>query len=273
MADKPPEGAMPDMARMDPRKADVGTAKPRRRKLRKQTPPPADLTASKPAAEKRIRRRPTHPMIMLEPAGMNREHMIPLHDDERLHDLQLAEAFGTRSYAVINTFLRQFEDLCSERWWDEKAQQWRLNEATFNTILALVGSLKPRNEMEAAFAAQMAAVYMLSMKVAARAIRYDHDTKTAATAAKLAQTFTNQMQEFRAMRGKTRTTRQNIKVTKELHQHVHYHDARGAGETGGQPHGRNDGDGYGKSTAADQRTALPSQEQGGHVVPLPSRAR
>jgi hypothetical protein len=177
MADKPPEGAMPDMGRMDPRKADVGTAKPRRRKLRKQREAWPEMVAAKPALEKRTKARPTHPMIMLEPAGMDREHMVPLHNDERLHDLQLCEAFGTRSYAVINSFLSQLEDLCSDRWWDEEAQQWRLNEATFNTILALVGSLKPRNEMEAAFAAQMAAVHLLSMKVTARAIRYDHDRR------------------------------------------------------------------------------------------------
>jgi hypothetical protein len=264
MADKPPEGAMPDMGRMDPRKADVGTAKPRRRKLRKQREAWPEMVAAKPALEKRTKARPTHPMIMLEPAGLDREHMVPLHNDERLHDLQLCEAFGTRSYAVINTFLRQFEDLCSERWWDEETQQWRLNEATFNTILALVGSLKPRNEMEAAFAAQMAAVHLLSMKVAARAIRYDHDTKTAATAAKLAQTFTNQMQEFRAMRGKTRTTRQNIKVSRETHHHQHIHVHREAEENDGQVHEP-------RTATTGERAALPSPQPGGEVVPLASR--
>lgn len=255
--------------RMDPGKADVAMTKPRRRKLRNRIDPHPDMIADKAVLEKRVKARPAHPMVMLEPAGMDREHFVPLHNDQRLHDLQLAEAFGTRSYAVMATFLRQLEELCSDKYWDEQARQWRLDESTFNTVLALVSSIKPKNEMEAALAAQMAAVHILTMKVTARAIRYEYDTKTSAAAGKLARTFTMQMQELRAMRGKTRTTKQSIKVTKELHQHVHYHDTRGGGETGGQSHAARDG---GASPVA-QCSALPGQDALGEVVPLPRRTR
>lgn len=264
-----PEGAIPDSTLMDPLKADVIQHKAKRRRLRKQREPWPEMVAAKPAMEKRTRARQTHPMVMLEPAGMDAEHMVPLHNDERLHDLQLCDAFGTRSYAVMWTFMRQLEELCSEKWWDPEAQQWRLNEATFNTVLALVSSIRPKNEMEAALAAQMAAVHMLTMKVSARAIRYDYDTKSAAVVGKLARTFTMQMQELRAMRGKSRTTRQSIKVTKELHQHVHYHDARGAAGNGGQSHAARDG---GAAPTA-QRPALPGPDALGEVVPLPRRSR
>lgn len=261
-----PEGALPDTKRADPRKADVIRDKAPRRKLRKQREPWPDMLAAKPTLEKRVKARPTHAMIMLEPAGQDREHMVPLHNDQRLHDLQLCEAFGTRSYAVIATFLHQLEQLCSEKWWDEETKQWRLDEGMFNAVLALVSSIKPRNEMEAAFAAQMAAVHLLTMKVSARAIRYEYDTKTVAAAGKLARTFTMQMQELRAMRGKTRTARQSIKVTKELHQHVHYHDGRGGGETGGQSH-------EARAAPTAQCSALPGPDESGRVVPLPRRAR
>jgi hypothetical protein len=260
-----PADALPRCGLADPKKMDA--AKPKRhRKVRHRDDPPADMIAWKAGAEKRIRTRPMHPMIMLEPAGFDREHMVPLHNDERLHDLQLAEAFGTRSRSVIYTFMSQLEALCSEKWWDEEAHQWRLNEHTFNTVLTLVSAIKPRNEMEAALAAQMAAVHLLTMKVTARAIKYDADTRTAATAGKLARTFAMQMETLQGLRGKRRTTRQSIKVTKELHQHVHYHDHRGDEESDCQPHGAAGG-------AIVECAEVQSQEPRGQVVPLPSRSR
>jgi hypothetical protein len=97
---------------------------------------------------------------------------------------------------------------------------------------------------------------------AARAIRYDYDTRTAATAGKLARTFTLQLETLQKLRGRKRTARQSITVRKELHQHVHYH--RGEGESDGQPHERN-------ATIVDQCTALPSPDEAGDVVPMPSR--
>lgn len=208
--------------------------------------------------------RPYPPGIMLEPAGMEREEWTAPHDDAGLWMLQLADAFGTRSSAVINTFLGQLEALCGNSHYDDEARQWRLDENQFSAALALVNSVKPRNEMEAALAAQMVAVHLLTMKVAARAIQYDYDTRTAAAAGKLARTFTLQMEALRSMRGRKRTTRQSITVRKELHQHVHYH--RGEGESEGQPHER-------PAAIVDQCPALPSPQPGGEAVPLPGDER
>lgn len=78
----------------------------------------------------------------------------------------------------------------------------------------------------------MVAIHWLTMKVAARAIRYDDDARIAATAGKLARTFTLQLETLQSMRGRKRTTRQSITVRKELHQHVHYF--RGRMETEGK---------------------------------------
>ena len=260
-----PADAMPREGLVDPKTADVAKAR-RQRKTRHRDDPHADLVAWKAGAEKRLKQRPSHAMVMLEPAGFDQEHMVPPHNDQRLHDLQLAEAFGTRSRPVIHTFMQQLESLCSEQWWDEETHQWRLNEQTFNTVLTLVSAIKPRNEIEAALAAQMAAVHMLTMKVTARAIKYDYDTRTAATAGKLARTFAMQMETLQGLRGKRRTARQSIKVTKELHQHVHYYDNRGGGENERQPHAPSDG-------GPDKLPAVRSANTLGEVVPLPSRRR
>ena len=243
--------------RIDPTRLDVAAKPRRRRRARNRPEPPAELKAWEAAAEKRALARPYPPGIMLEPAGKDTEHLASPHSDPDLWMLQLAEAFGTRSHSVIMTFLAQLEALCGRNFWDAEAKQWRLDEVEYNAAIALVNSIKPRDELEAALAAQMVAVHLLTMKVAARAIQYEYDTRTAAVVAKLARTYAIQLETLRAGRTRKPVTRQSIKVRKELHQHVHYHGPRGEGETAGQPHGR---------AAADNRAALPSPEPGGESV-------
>ncbi len=166
------------------------------------------------------------PGVMLEAAGMDKEHWTAPHNDSGLWSLQLADAFGTRPRAVVATFMAQLEALCAPNHWDEEAKQWRLDENQFSAALAIVNSLKPRNEMEAALAAQMVAIHLLTMKASARALQYDGDTRTAATSAKLARAFTGQLEALQSLRRRSRTARQSITVKKEVHQHVYYHGGR-----------------------------------------------
>lgn len=250
--------------RLDLAKADAAKRPKRRRRNRKLPDPPPELREWGKGAEKRARARPFPPNVILEPAGFDEERWTAPHSDLDLWTLQLAEAFGTRSHAVFVTFMRQLEALCDKSHWDEQAKQWRIDEHAYSAALAIVNAVKPRDEIEAMLAAQMVGLHVLAMKTTARAIRYDYDTRTAATAAKLARTFTLQMAELRAGRTKRQTARQTIKVRKELHQHVHYHDDRGGLENERQPHGR-------AITAADKRAALPSPDEGGNVLPLSSR--
>lgn len=250
--------------RIDPAKLDAAVNPRRRRRKRNRPEPAAELRDWEGAADERAHARSYPPGIMLEPAGYGEEIWTAPHSDDSLWTLQLADAFGTRSRAVISTFLSQLEALCGHSHWDDEAKQWRLDENQFSAALAIVNSVQPRNEMEAALAAQMVAMHLLTMKVSAYAIKHEYDTRTAAAAGKLARTFTLQMEALRSLRGEKRETHQSISVTKELHQHVHYH--RGEGESEGQPHEQ-------PATIVDQCTALPSPEPGGESVPLPSRER
>lgn len=248
--------------RIDPAKLDAAAKPKRKRRKRDRPEPTAELREWEKGAEQRALARPYPPGIMLEAAGFDKERWTAPHADSDLWTLQLADAFGTRSRAVVATFLSQLEALCGQSHWDDEARQWRLDENQFSAALALVNSVKPRNELEAAQAAQLVAIHLLTMKVAARAIRYEYDTRTAATAAKLARTFTLQLEALQNLRGRRRTARQSITVRKELHQHVHYH--RGEGESGGQPHEP-------PATIIDECAALPSPQPGGQSLPLPSR--
>ncbi len=248
--------------RLDPARLDVA-AKPRRKLRKRNRPEPtAELREWETAAERRAYARPHPPGIMLEPTGLGDEHWTAPHSDVELWTLQLADAFGTRSRAVVATFMGQLEALCGNDHWDETVQQWRLDENQLSAALAVVSSVKPRNEMEASLAAQMVAVHLLTMKLAARSIKYDYDTRTAAAAGKLARTFTLQLEALQSLRGRKPTARQSIKVRKELHQHVHYH--RGGDESERQPHGP-------PAKVVDQCAALRSSEPGGDAVPLSSR--
>ncbi len=247
--------------RLDPERLDA-TAKRRPRAPRNVPEPSAELKAWGKAAEARAKARPHPPGIIMEPAGGDREHWTAPHSDVDLWTLQLADAFGTRSIAIVDTFMHQLEALCRESHWDEDAQQWRLDEHEYSAIIGIVSATKPRNELEAAQAAQMVAVHLLTMKLAARALKYDGDVRTAATVAKLARTFTLQMEALRAGRSRKPATRQTITVKKELHQHVHYH--RGDGENIGQPHEAG-------ACKPAKRAALSGEEPRGKMLPLPRR--
>jgi hypothetical protein len=249
---------------LDPARTDVGQRPKRKRRNRKLPDPPPELRAWEKAAEKRLYARPIPPNIILEPAGFDEERWTAPHSDRDLWTLQLADAFGTRSRAVISTFMRQLEALCRPNHWDDDAKQWRLDEHEYSAVLGIVASAKPRNELEAAQVAQMVAIHLLTMKVAARAIRFEYDTRTAAVSAKLARTFTLQMEALQTGRRRKPAARQTITVRKETHQHVHYHDNRGAAGNERQPQGRT-------ISAADKCAALPSPDEGGNVLPLSSR--
>lgn len=249
--------------RLDPKTLDAA-AKGKRRRKRHLPEPRPELKEWAKGAEARAKARPYPPGIMLEPAGFDQEHWTAPHSDPDLWTLQLAEAFGTRSLSVISTFMRQLEALCRPTDWDDKARQWRLDEHEFSALLGIVSAAKPRNELEAAQVAQMVAVHLMAMKLAARALKYDGDIPTAAVAGKLARTFTLQMEALQSGRRRKPAARQTITVRKETHQHVHYHDNRGAAGNERQPHGR-------AITAADRCAALPSPDESGNVLPLSSR--
>lgn len=250
---------------IDPKLANVAERKLRKRR-RVAPEPSAELLAGKDKALKRALSRPLSPGVMFEPKAEGRGFLITApHSDLELWELQVADAFGTRSQSIMRTFLDQLKALVPKAW-DEHAERWKPHETELNAALAMVADVQPRNVREAALAAQMVAVHWMQMRLSAAALNrggmvMDRD---AALASKLARTFTMQLDTLDRIRGKRRTAKQSIKVTKESHQHVHYHDHRGAGETGGQAH---DAD----ARPTTQLAALPGTEQSGQVLRLPSR--
>ncbi len=247
---------------IDPKAMNVPQSK-RKRRERTKPEPSKELVAGKASARARALKRPLSPGVMFEPRGDSGHHITSPHSDLELWELQIADAFGTRSTSIIRTFLDHLRRLVPQVW-DEGAQRTKPHETELNAALAMVSDFRPCNVTEAALAAQMVAVHWLTMKVAAHAIKYEHDTRTAVAAGKLARTFTLQIETLQSMRGKKRTAHQSITVRKDLHQHVHYH--RGEGKSDEQPHER-------RAKIVDQCTALPSPEPGEESVQVPGDER
>jgi hypothetical protein len=133
-------------------------------------------------------------------------------------------------------------------------------------ILNVVAGIKPKNEMEAALAAQMVAVHLMQMRLSARALSSGYVVaEDAAIAGKLARTFVMQIDALSKLKGK-RSSKQTITVRQEkhVHHHQHVHIEGGGSEIRTQPHEANQPRPAGDCT----RTALPGPDTSGNALPM-----
>ncbi|WP_168194146.1 hypothetical protein [Altererythrobacter sp. TH136] len=189
-------------------------------------------------------------------------------NDEELHEIHLHNTFGTRSHAATTAFLGEVGKLC-RRDFDHDIQQWKINETDLNAALDWIASIEPRNPIEAATALQMLALHRMQMSLSRGALNSGGMvmTREAALAGKLSQRFAMLQASLRDGRGTRKPiSRQSIKVSKETHHHQHIHVHRRDQQNDGQPHGPTD-------ALIDQCAALPSPNQAGDGLPLPSDER
>ncbi len=157
----------------------------------------------------------------------------------------ICDALGTRSEATALTFLNHLVQLCELDWHPDDQNgggEWVPDECQLNMILNLVSGIRPKNEMQAALAAQMVAVHLMMMEVSERCLRSYKcaDPHLLSAASKLARTFAIQSETLAKLQGR-KTSRQKITVSYERHEHKHVHMHRGEKEIEGQPHAK-DGD-------------------------------
>jgi hypothetical protein len=148
----------------------------------------------------------------------------------------LLDAFATRSAATFEMFTSQLSRLCSQSW-DDKAGVWLPNERELVAAIQIVRSMAPRNEAEAALAAQAVAVHFATMKLGEH-LRSYADPRTVAIMAKAARTYASQVETMDRLKGR-KVARQKITVRheKHIHQHQHVHFERGGSDYGGRPDG------------------------------------
>lgn len=236
--------------------------KRRRHKARTRPAPDPELQDTEGEARARADARRYPPAVMLEDDGEGWQP-TPDHSDDSRWLLQMADAFGTRSIPVIEVFFRHLRDLCRESW-DELTQSWKTDETELNALIAMVNDVGPENTQEAAFAAQMASVHLLQMRMTRQALNRGGYVfaKDAATASRLARTYTEQMAELRRMRGGEHNT-----FRQDIHVHKHYHHHREGEENDGRPQ-------EARASTIEGRATLPSDMQGNpSALPSPRDAR
>jgi len=226
----------------------------RRRKSDEKPPMPAVLKPIAEKAKERHRKRHENPGVEVTVERLSGAYVIDSpHRDRDSWEAMICEAVGTRSAGHAKTFLAHLAELCTKAWHPNDGEnaggEWYPDENEMNMVLNFVAGVKPRNEMEAALAAQMVAVHLMTMKASQAALQgWGVDERTAALAGKLARTFTMQIDAMAKLKGR-KTTRQKITVSYERHDHKHVHFEGGVSESEGRPHATGDGAsvGVGKS--------------------------
>lgn len=225
-------------------------------------------------AHARHQKRWAPPEISIERNGDGWRPACPYRTaDEDAWWMLLLDAFGTRVYAVVATFLEQLINLCPQYWEPDAGN--RPSEDALRTAVAIVASMKPENEAQACLAAQAVAVHFSAMRVAERLGSTSlPDPRTLACLAALGKTYAGQLETMQRLKGRG-GTRQTIVVKKESH--VHYHDERhvhlrgGGSDSGDQPQGSEPIRAHARATGKPQDVAaLPSPDEGGTVVSFAS---
>lgn len=205
-------------------------------------PMPDRLRELAVAAQARVRKlgttAPVDDMVPRDLGGGESFRSPYASDDWELWLCLLLDTFGTRNCRVVNAFMRQLTGMIPDTW-DEEGQRWVVDTDLLQLALAIICSLRPRNEAEAAIAVHCAALHLVTFKVTDRMRSQSWmDAKSASALARVTKAYTEQVQALNGLRS-PKAKRQVITVKKELHQHVHYHDGR-AGEGGrdsdGQPY-------------------------------------
>jgi hypothetical protein len=191
------------------------------------------------------------------------------HRDLEAWEVQICDAFGTRSFSTMSVFLDQLVRICPTVR-NEDGERVP-DELYLNAALNIVSGVRPRNEIEAALAGQMVAVHFMMMQTTEQAIgRNWPDTQTMAIAGKLARTFSMQCDSLAKLKGKTGRQRITVRSDRHYHDHKHIHaEAPGGGvKNGSQPLGTRPRADPVSHLEIKGRPALPGADAAGYAVPV-----
>jgi hypothetical protein len=220
----------------------------------------------RPLAEKattRHKRRSVPPHILIEgqeggPLAFASPYAKEDQDD---WEALLFQAFGTRSIPVMRYFVGTLARLVASEW-DERGSKWRPAQDELDAVIAMVNSMEPRNEAQAAYAAQLCALHLSALRLAKHTTTHYADPRTVAVLNKTVRAFGDGLLNLERLQGKGRTVKQSIKSEshKHVHQHIHYH--RGDADNGGKPCEP-------RAPTIETSATVPGEEAFGRVVRLP----
>jgi hypothetical protein len=205
--------------------------------------------------------RPAAPRICIERAKDGRWNFANPYSEEHGERwlAMLAGAFGTRSGGAINHFLDTLTKLVAPGSWDEKRQVWFPCEDDFQAALNIISSLRPENEAQAAYAAQLVALHMSAVKLGAQMSKSWADPRTAAILSKTSRAYGEGMERLARLQGKVqpKQVNQTIQVVYVDKRSVHIDG--GVGPNGEQPHASDLSQEYcNAASTVSELSALPS---------------
>ena len=157
------------------------------------------------AAKQLERRKSLNPSIKIDSDGV----LDVDHKDREIGYLSLMESCGTASTKFLGPLLSQLANATG------KGQD--INEGQLNFALSVIADIKPKDQLEAMLAAQMACVHIASMTFARRMNHTDtipQQDSAEKAYNKLLRTFTSQMEALRKYRtgGEQKVTVHHVQV-------------------------------------------------------------
>lgn len=201
--------------------------------------------------------RPIPPGVMITWDGEAQQwDMDAPHRDIDGWEVQICEAFATRSHAVMWSFLTQLAEMVGNEWVvTNREGHWQPDEVLLNFALNVIHAEQPETPMQAMLCAQMVAVHLMQTKTAKRALNSGYDPRMAAVSGKLARTFAMQMDTLRRAKGIFPT--QTVNVIRETH--IHYHH-----DTHAHLHGGGGGENFGDQPQTTNRNQTSDNNQAGN---------
>jgi hypothetical protein len=196
----------------------------------------------------------------------------PTHSDALGWQICLTNALGTNSHQFVDIELGRLLNVFRDR-------EGKVDARAVNAALAVIDGLKPKNEIEAMLALQMAVTHGLAMKFSARLYSGKIETipqqdSAALALSRLQRAFTTQIETLSNMR---RGGRQKVVV-----EHVHVYPGGQAivgnvTHTGRGVHDKNEGQAHATDNqgaiAATGSTPMRSADPAREALPIPNRER
>ena len=185
---------------------------------RKKSEPPAGKAKYQATEQEKTALRKQIDRIAAAPAAprvkVAKDEKVPTialdHPDKTIAYGLLMEALGTASYDFVSGLLSQLANAGS--------QGGQIDESGLNFMLSVIKDIKPRDQLEAMLAAQMAAIHMTTMTFVRRLAHVENiqqQDSAGGTLNKLTRTYATQMETLKRYRtgGEQKVTVQHVSVS------------------------------------------------------------
>jgi hypothetical protein len=157
------------------------------------------------AIERHFAQRDDRPRLKLQ------NKKVQVGNDDAVDTVLLMDAVGTVDQDFFNGLVNQLVAVSTD------TEAGKISEGRLNFMLSVIKGVKPRDQVEAMLAAQMAAVHLASMSLAQQLVNVqsiDHQDSAERAFNKLTRTFATQMEALKRyrIRAEQSVTIQNVSV-------------------------------------------------------------